>query len=86
MKGFTLAAINTAEKHFNSRCKILTKSMEHEMKIKGTRSWCMLEEYVKDNCCARFHTLSNQYRNTLETQDNILTKSVKHEMKIMVCA
>ena len=61
MQGFTLAAINTAEKHFNSRCEILTKSMEHEMKIKGTRLWCMLEEYDKDNYCARFHTCSNQY-------------------------
>ena len=27
---------------------ILTKLLECEMKVMGTRSWCMLEEYVKD--------------------------------------
>ena len=26
------------------------------MKVKGTWSWCMLEEYVKDSYYARFHT------------------------------
>ena len=31
---------------------ILTKLM----KVKGTKSWCMLEEYVKENYFARFHT------------------------------
>ena len=25
------------------------------MKVKGTGSWCMLEEYVKDNYYARIH-------------------------------
>ena len=29
------------------------------MKVKGTGSWCMLEEYVKDNYYARLHTHSN---------------------------
>ena len=28
------------------------------MKVKGTGSWCMLEEYVKDNYYARCHTHS----------------------------
>ena len=27
------------------------------MKVKGTWSWCMLEEYVKVNYYARFHTV-----------------------------
>ena len=35
--------------------KNLTKLMEREKKV-GTVSWCMLEEYVKDNYYARFHT------------------------------
>ena len=26
------------------------------MKVNGTGSWCMLDEYVKDNDYARFHT------------------------------
>ena len=26
------------------------------MKVKDTWSWCMLEEYVKENYNARFHT------------------------------
>ena len=39
----------------DTRRKILTKSLEREMKVKGTRSWCLLEECVKDNYYARFH-------------------------------
>ena len=41
-------------------CKILTKSMEHEMymKLKSTGSWCLLVEYANDNYFARFHTHS----------------------------
>ena len=35
---------------------ILTKLMDREMKVKGTGSWFMHEEYVKDNYYARFHT------------------------------
>ena len=27
----------------------LTKSMEHEIYVKVTQSWCALVEYVKDN-------------------------------------
>ena len=47
------------EMHNNSRQhKILTKSVEHEMSVKGIWSWCVLEEYVKDNYYARFHTHS----------------------------
>ena len=29
------------------------------MKVKGTGLWCLLEECVKDNHYARFHTPSN---------------------------
>ena len=38
-----------------TRREILTKSMEREMYVKGTGSWCVLLEYVKDNYYARFH-------------------------------
>ena len=30
----------------------------HEIRVKGTGSWRLLEEYVKDNYYARFHTHS----------------------------
>ena len=33
----------------------LTKSVEREIKVKGTRSRCLLKECVKDNYYARFH-------------------------------
>ena len=46
--------------------KILTKSMEGEMKVKGTGSLCVLLEYVKENYYARFHDCSyHRYRDTL---------------------
>ena len=35
---------------------ILTKLIEREMKVNGTVSWGMLEEYIKDNYYARFNT------------------------------
>ena len=38
-----------------SRHKILTKSVEREMKVKGTGSRCLLQECVKDKYYARFH-------------------------------
>ena len=48
------------------------------MKVKGTRSWCLIEGYVKENNYARFHFLSYQrFRETLFlflTQHKILTK------------
>ena len=35
------------------------------MYVKGTRSWCMLVEYVKDNYYARFHNPSHhRYKET----------------------
>ena len=41
----------------------LTKSMEREMYVKGTGSWCVLVEYVKDKFYARFHDPSiHRYR------------------------
>ena len=41
--------------NFLDRCKILTQSVEREMKVKCTRSRCLLEGCVKDNYYARFH-------------------------------
>ena len=57
MQGFILTA-NTAAKKltlFLDLTQNLTKSVEHEIKVKGTRSRCLLEECVKDNNYARFH-------------------------------
>ena len=34
----------------------MTKSLETEMKVKGTKSWRVLEENVKDNYYAMFDT------------------------------
>ena len=34
------------------------KSMKRAMKVKGTGSWCVLVEYVKDIYFARLHDLS----------------------------
>ena len=36
------------------------KSIECEIYVKGTRTMCVLEEYVNDNYYARFHTCSYQ--------------------------
>ena len=33
----------------------MVKFMEREIMVNGTMSGYMLEEYVKDNCFARFH-------------------------------
>ena len=64
MQGFIFTATTAAEKCtlfldstliFQTRRKILTKSLEREMKVKGTGSRCLLEECVKDNHYARFH-------------------------------
>ena len=57
MQGFMILAITGTEKdtlvfHLSRN---LTKSMEREMKVKGTRSWYMLLEYVKDNYYAWFN-------------------------------
>ena len=35
------------------------------MSVKGTRSWCVLEEYVKENCYAIFHTITGAKKHTL---------------------
>ena len=43
--------------HFSCRFDInLTKLMKRKMKVNGTGSRSMLEEYAKDNYNARFHT------------------------------
>ena len=50
--------------YFYTWCKfsrwrnILTKTVEREMKFKGAESRCLLEECVKGNYYARFHTPS----------------------------
>ena len=60
----------------NLRCDLqFWQSMEREMKVKGTRSMCLLVEHVKDNYYARFHNHSyNSYR---ETYFSILCQDVK---------
>ena len=40
---------------FHTQRKILTKSVEREIKVKGTRSRCLLKECVKDNYYVKFH-------------------------------
>ena len=54
------------------------------MRVKGKGSWSMLEEYVKDNYYARFHTAicitaAVKYTLVLDLKQ-ILTKSVELEM------
>ena len=50
MQGFILPDITATKK-----CKILIKSVDREIKVKGTESRCLLEECVKDSYYARFH-------------------------------
>ena len=38
----------------------MTKSVEHEIEVKGTRSRCVVVKCVKDNYNARFRTPSYQ--------------------------
>ena len=47
--------ISRLDVNFQDLTKILTKSVEREMKVKGTGSRCLLEECVKDNYYAKFH-------------------------------
>ena len=46
--------------------KVLTKSVEHEMKVKGTGSRCLLQECVEDKYYARFHLHSYIYHCCIE--------------------
>ena len=48
------------EIHFSILLDINFKLMGFEMKVKGTRFWCALEENVRDNYYARFFTHSYQ--------------------------
>ena len=50
--------ISRLDVNFPDRRKILTKSLEREMKVKGTGSRCLLEVCVTGNYYARFHTPS----------------------------
>ena len=52
MQGFIILANIGTEKH--TLVFYSTKSMVVEMWVKGTCSWCVLVEYVKDNYYARF--------------------------------
>ena len=47
--------ISRLDVNFLARRKILTKSVERELKVKGTGSRFLLIECVKDNYSARFH-------------------------------
>ena len=53
-----LPPITVAEKCtlFLARHKILTKSVEREMSVKGTRSWCVVVKCIKDNKYSGYHT------------------------------
>ena len=60
-QGFMIVAIigtvKDTEVFYPSRN--LTKSMEREMLVKGTGSWCVLVENLKDNYYVRFHYYSS---------------------------
>ena len=58
MQGFILTANTAAKKLTLFLDKILTELVELEMKVKGTGSRCLLQEYVKDKYYARFHLQS----------------------------
>ena len=61
MQGFVLTA--------TEKCILVIDSiMERKMQVMGKGSWCMLEEYVKDNYYihVRFHT--NVYKLTLDNE------------------
>ena len=66
MQGFILTANTAAKKltlflddvNFLDSTQNLTKSVEREIKVKGTGSRCLLEVCVKGKYYARFHTLS----------------------------
>ena len=47
--------ISRLDVNFLDLMQNLTKSVEREIKVKGTGSRCLLEECVKDNYHARFH-------------------------------
>ena len=57
MQAFIPTATTVEEKCtlFLDLSQNLTKSVEREMKVKGTRSRCLLEGCVKDNYYARFN-------------------------------
>ena len=54
------------------------KSMKCEMKVKCTRSWCVLVEYSKDNYYARFQY--PRYHRSRERHISILL-----DMKFLIC-
>ena len=57
--------------------------MKREMKVKGTGSWCVFVEYVKDNDYRGFMILGiiGTKKNTLLfTRREILTKSMERDM------
>ena len=47
--------ISRLDVNFLDSTKILTKSVERKLKVKGTESRFLLQECVKDNYYARFH-------------------------------
>ena len=59
MEGFILSHLSLLQRnalYFQTRRKILTKSTEREILVKGTRSWCVVVKCIKDNNYARYHT------------------------------
>ena len=74
MQDMTVTPIMDAEKH--TLMQIVDRwtdgrqiSLEHQKKVKATRSQCVLREYVMDNNYAKFDSSSNHcYRETY-TQD-----------------
>ena len=53
----------------------MTKSVECEMWVNGTRSRCVLVEYITNDYYARFHYHS--YHSDRETHFRILSRSLK---------
>ena len=72
--------------YFQAQHKILTKSVEHEMQVKGTRSQCVVVKCIKGRILGNisYSQLSLLQRNALyfQAQHKILTKSVEHEMQV----
>ena len=52
------------------------------MKVKDIGSWCILEEYVKDNSFARFHTHSYHCCSEMHLSSRLDMKSMEREMSV----
>ena len=81
LEEWTTSLCKTRRK-FSRQRKILTKSVEREMKVKGTGSRCLLQECVKDkyyawfhlhsyHCCREMNFISRLDVNFLDSTQNI---------------